>query len=473
MLFNSLEYIFIFLPVTATMYFLLQSTKGEYASRVWLVFASLAFYSVWGFAFLPVLLTSILTNYLLGAALITIPSGKLLRKGVLFAGITFNVSLLGYYKYANFIVDTLNDATGAGLALKEIGLPLALSFVTFQKIAYLVDCYRGFATRYNFINYALFATFFPQLIAGPIVHHREIIPQFEDPTRRRVDWKNIEVGIAVFSLGLAKKLLVADQLAVWANAGFASADTLTFADAWCTSLSYTFQLYFDFSGYVDMAIGSALIFNIRLPINFHSPYKSVDIQDFWRRWHITLGAFLRDYIYIPLGGNQRGKARLYVNLFLTFVIGGIWHGAGWMFIIWGALHGAALVIHRMWKGAGLALPSFVAWLVTFNFVNVTWVFFRAENMDSALNILKGMITPFLARVPGKALEALSGHILQIGLFVASALAICILLPTALRFATDRQNTPATFVLCGLAFGASTLALLAINAAPSQFLYFNF
>ena len=236
----------------------------------------------------------------------------------------------------------------------------------------------------------LFVTFFPHLIAGPILHHREMMSQFESRWALGMRYRNIVSGLFIFSIGLFKKVVLADTFAIWANAGFGGNGSLDFFSAWATSLSYTFQLYFDFSGYCDMAIGASLLFNIWLPINFNSPYKALSIQDFWRRWHITLSRFLQDYLYIPLGGNHCTNSRIYLNLMVTFVLGGIWHGASWMFVIWGALHGLALVVHRAWGNLGLAMPKVLAWLLTFNFVNLTWVFFRAENIEDAIRILRGM-----------------------------------------------------------------------------------
>lgn len=250
---------------------------------------------------------------------------------------------------------------------------------------------RGGGTKqYDFLNYCLFVTFFPQLIAGPIVHHKEMMPQFANLKNRVINYKNIALGLFIFSIGLFKKVVIADSFAVWATNGFDNAAVLNLFEAWATSLSYTFQLYFDFSGYCDMAIGAALLFNIKLPINFNSPYKALNIQDFWRRWHITLSRFLRDYIYIPLGGNRKGRLRTYANLMATFIIGGIWHGAGWTFVFWGFLHGVALVIHRIWSELGFKMNKFLAWFITFNFINITWVFFRAKEWDDALKVLKGM-----------------------------------------------------------------------------------
>jgi len=335
-----------------------------------------------------------LFNYIIGNSLNT-ESGtdhnKFSKKSLLTLGIISNLALLGYFKYTDFTIDNLNywiftdDIPNLNLAL-----PLAISFFTFQQISYLVDSYRQETKEYDFLNYALFVTFFPQLIAGPIVHHKEMMPQFAKTRNKVKNYKNIAMGLFIFSIGLFKKVVIADAFAIWATAGFDVATTLNFLEAWATSLSYTFQLYFDFSGYTDMAIGLALLFNIRLPINFNSPYKATSIQDFWRRWHITLSRFLKDYIYIPLGGNRKGEFRTYINLMATFILGGIWHGAGWTFVFWGFLHGLALVIHRAWSTLGFKLWTWFAWLITFNFINIAWIFFRAKDWDSAIKVLSSM-----------------------------------------------------------------------------------
>jgi len=391
MLFNSYEFIFYFLPITFFIYFYLNSKKLNEAAKGVLILASLFFYSWWNVIYLPLILVSMLFNYSVGFSLSKDKEHKMVSKKVLLSfGIIANVSLLGYFKYADFFIENINLVTDGTIPLLHLALPLAISFFTFQQIAYLVDSYKGQTKEYDFLNYALFVTFFPQLIAGPIVHHSEMMPQFSTQENKSINYKNIVLGIFIFSMGLAKKVVIADSFSKWANYGYKHAETLSVLEGWMTSFSYSFQLYFDFSGYTDMAIGIALLFNIRIPINFNSPYKAKDIQDFWRRWHITLSRFLRDYVYIPLGGNKEGKERTYINLFVTFLIGGIWHGAGWTFVLWGALHGVGIILHRIWKSFGFRLPVLVAWFVTFNFINITWVFFRAETYTQAMQVLKAM-----------------------------------------------------------------------------------
>lgn len=383
MLFNSYTYILAFLPITLLVYWLLQRFAAK-LSKPWLIVASLTFYSWWNPIYLPLILGSILVNYLIGTRL----ADK--GKSWLIAGITFNLVLLAYFKYADFFINSMNSALGMELGTLNIVLPLAISFFTFQQISFLVDSYQGKVTHVSSTNYLLFVTFFPQLIAGPIVHHKEMMPQFEDGSKQQLNWSNIANGIYIFFFGLVKKVAIADTFAKWANAGFNDAEVLNMAEAWITSLSYSLQIYYDFSGYTDMAIGAALMFNIVLPINFNSPYKARNIQDFWRRWHMTLSRFLRDYLYIPLGGNRQGKWFTYRNLFITFLLGGLWHGAAWTFVIWGALHGLALIVHRLWMKTGIGMHKVVAWLITFNFVNMAFVFFRAESFTDAMKVLQGM-----------------------------------------------------------------------------------
>ncbi len=393
MLFNSYGFIFLFLPLSFFVYFYLLEKRLITGAKGFLVFSSLFFYSWWNISYLPLILTSMLFNYVIGNSLNeNFKKVQLHKKALLSFGIMANLLLLGYFKYMDFFIENFNLVFDGSIPLLHLALPLAISFFTFQQIAYLVDSYRGETAEYDFLNYALFVTFFPQLIAGPIVHHKEMMPQFASKWNLVKNYKNIATGLFIFSLGLFKKVAIADYFATFATNGFDHAEVLNFLEAWATSLSYTFQLYFDFSGYTDMAIGAALLFNIKLPINFNSPYKALDIQDFWRRWHITLSRFLRDYIYIPLGGNRKGAFRTYNNLLATFILGGIWHGAGWTFVFWGLLHGMALVIHRFWKQLGFTMPKLLAWFITFNFINIAWVFFRAREFDDAIKVLTGMFT---------------------------------------------------------------------------------
>ena len=411
-----------------------------------------------------------LFNYVIGNSLNTKKEENkksFSKKSILIFGIVANLSLLGYFKYADFFIENFNIVAQTNINLFNLLLPLAISFFTFQQIAYLVDSYRQETKEYDFLNYALFVTFFPQLIAGPIVHHSEMMPQFANKWNAVKKYRNIALGLFIFSIGLFKKVVIADTFAVWASAGFDAATTLNLFEAWATSLSYTFQLYFDFSGYTDMAIGIALLFNIKLPINFNSPYKARNIQDFWRRWHITLSRFLRDYVYIPLGGNKISSFRTYSNLLATFVIGGLWHGAGWTFIFWGFLHGMALVIHRAWSNLGFKMWTWLAWLITFSFVNITWVFFRAKEWDDAIRILSSMFSLDNV-VIALSLENISGDLFTILWIIAGFILVLFFKNTVEKAKELRINYKTLFftLFCLLA------ALLSVNKV-SEFLYFNF
>ena len=488
MLFNSYEFIFFFLPIVFIAYFFLLKQRWIVGAKGFLVFASLFFYSWWNIDYLPLILVSMLFNYVIGNTLNeNFKQIRLHKKTILWIGIAANLALLGYFKYSDFLIENIDLLLNMKIPLLHLALPLAISFFTFQQIAYLVDSYRGETQEYDFLNYALFVTFFPQLIAGPIVHHAEMMPQFASRWNAVKRYRHIAAGLFVFSLGLFKKVVIADSFAVWANAGFDGGAALNFFEAWAASLSYTLQLYFDFSGYTDMAIGAALLFNIKLPFNFNSPYKALDIQDFWRRWHMTLSRFLRDYIYIPLGGNRKGSLRTYTNLLITFLLGGIWHGAGWTFVFWGFLHGVALMAHRAWKLLGFSMPKVWAWLTTFLFINFTWVFFRAETWQDALRILKGMLgltgVVLVPKLEGKlqilaswkslSFGAVTQHIGGGYMLLAAILAgvlMVILLPNSNSF-RDKKMTLPMMLFAALLFSYAVIKSFA--SSTEVFLYFNF
>lgn len=406
MLFNSFEFIFLFLPITLFVFFL-SSRKSKHVKQqipiYWLVISSLFFYGKYKIINLPLILISIAVNYSLGYLLGNIVDETRNKKIIVTLGIVFNLGLICYFKYAGFLIDNINKLTGTEFYVPTIVIPLAISFFTFQQIAYLVDAYKGETKDYSILKYMLFVCFFPQLIAGPIVHHKDVLPQFESSSTYKFSQDVLAIGLTVFVAGLFKKVIFADRIAEFSNLAFAAASqgiNLTFSEAWVGALGYSLQLYFDFSGYSDMAIGAAYMFGIRLPLNFNSPYKAISIVDFWRRWHITLSHFLRDYLYIPLGGSRKGGLRRYVNLILTMLLGGLWHGAGWTFIFWGGLHGFYLVINHLYRslrkswGHNLRNDGWllrgIGWLTTFVAVIVSWVFFRANNFETASSILKSM-----------------------------------------------------------------------------------
>ncbi|PAZ01563.1 MAG: hypothetical protein CAK85_02665 [Spartobacteria bacterium AMD-G5] len=412
MFFNSSTFLFGFLPIVLAGFFMLERTGSLVARQAWLLAASLVFYAWSNSAVLALFLPLTAINYLLGSRLQR--SGSSGGKWLLALAVGINVLALCYFKYANFFVTNLNAVLQTNLFIEKILLPLGISFITFMQIAWLVACRRGESVPCSYFEFLLFSAFFPQIVSGPIVYQRETLPQFRKtrtPAERSAD---ICVGVTLFTMGLAKKVLVADTIAPWANQGFwaAGADQpLSLVAAWVGALAYAFQLYFDFSGYSDMAIGVARLFGIRLPLNFNSPYKAENISDFWRRWHMTLSRFLRDYVYIGLGGNRCGPFRRSLNLFLTMLIGGFWHGAGWTFILWGALHGSYLVINHAWTSLleRTKVPGamiFAGWggrTLTFLAVLVSWIFFRAAEPAEALRMMAGMVGANGFFVPGEPL----------------------------------------------------------------------
>lgn len=400
MFFNSATFLFGFLPIVLAGWFLLEKMENATWRQAWLLAASLVFYAWSNAAVLALFLPLTFINYLLGSRLqrCGVSGGKWL----LGAAIGINVLVLCYFKYANFFVANLNAALQSDLFIEKILLPLGISFITFMQIAWLVACRRKEAIPCSYFEFLLFSALFPQIVSGPIVYQKETQPQFRKtrtPADRATD---VCVGATLFTMGLAKKVLVADTIAPWANQGFWAAgagEPISLVAAWVGILAYAFQLYFDFSGYSDMAIGVARLFGIRLPLNFNSPYKSESISDFWRRWHMTLSRFLRDYVYIALGGNRCGSFRRSLNLFLTMLLGGFWHGAGWTFLLWGALHGSYLVINHAWTSLVERTKIPGAWIfagwggraLTFLAVLVAWIFFRAENSAEAIRLLAGMV----------------------------------------------------------------------------------
>ena len=485
MLFNSYEFIFVFLPLTFLGYFFLNKKGLESASKGWLVFCSLFFYSWWKLTYLPLILISILFNFVIGNILARDDSKRLTNKrSLLILGITGNIALLAYFKYTDFFIHNINLLSSLNIKSFNLVLPLAISFFTFQQIAYLVDSYRGETKEYDFLNYTLFVSFFPQLIAGPIVHHKEMMPQFKSKTNKSIHYRNIVLGLYVFFIGLFKKVIVADTFSIWAVKGFENAGALTIVEAWATSLSYTFQLYFDFSGYTDMALGAALIFNINIPLNFNSPYKATNIRDFWQRWHMTLSRFMRDYIYIPLGGNREGELVTYRNVLVTFLIGGLWHGAGWTFVFWGGMHGIALIVQRLWEKVGVKLHIVMAWFITFNFVNLSWIFFRAEKWNDAIHILRSMFgfkTTGLHALPGKIVSWSDFSNWMVGVLKnidggQSTIAMLVVFFLISVFAKNSMELKEKFEpnwKYGFFIAVSMSISLVYIVRKSEFLYFNF
>lgn len=479
MLFNSFDFLFGFLPVVLAMYFAL-GRLGYRLHIVWLALASMYFYVYGSGAFIGLLSGSIFFNYCVGRAIAghaAAGTDKAVRC-LLFFGVAANLLVLGYFKYMDFFL------LAAGAQPLGIILPVGISFFTFTQIAYLVDCSRNTVRSFGVESYVLFVSYFPHLIAGPVLHHQQMMPQFEDRSRARLSSADCAVGLTIFVIGLAKKVLIADQLAPLAKPVFEAGASPAAIEAWVGALAYTFQLYFDFSGYSDMAVGLSRMFRIELPQNFNAPYKALDIADFWRRWHMSLSRFLRDYLYIPLGGNRHGEMRRYRNLLITMLLGGLWHGAGWTFVAWGALHGAYLVVQQLWaRHSKWRLHRVPAQALTFLAVVVAWVFFRAPDFGTAFDVLGGM-----AGVNGVSLPRGLAGVFRASDWVrfngirwidldgpalptlGLAMVLAFFAPTTQELVEKRwRPTPAWSAACASLF---VLCVLGMNR-PTEFLYFQF
>lgn len=497
MLFNSYEFLFGFLPIAWLAHRWLAHRAPALATP-WLALASLGFYAWWRVDHVAVILGSIVVNHVLVAAISGAMAQGRSRAASAWtaAGVALNLAALGWFKYAGFGAEILRDL-GLHGPVVEIALPIGISFYTFQQIACLIDARRGAPPEGGLARFALFVTFFPQLVAGPIVHHREMMPQFDAPRREPVV-ASLAIGATLFVVGLAKKVVIADTAALAADPVFAAADAgavIGFLDAWAAALAYSVQLYFDFSGYSEMALGLARLFGVVLPMNFAAPYKAASIADFWRRWHVTLSRFLRDYLYVALGGSRAGPVRLLVNLFLTMTLAGLWHGAGWTFVLWGALHGAFLVAHRLWSDHGpkgfapAVVARWLSWALTFAAVAFGWVLFRAETVGGAWAIWAGMLDPRGIGQGFAILEALTPLAA-----VALGLGLAFFAPTIHELMAERNTAlpspgyPATAPLAGSApawaawrpsvalgvvAGAGLAAALVLMGSPSPFLYFQF
>lgn len=488
MLFTSGLFFFIYLPIVLFGFYVIARVMGQKPASIWLGLASLFFYGYWSPIYIFLLLSSIVGNYLAGL-LIVRNRGQAASAWITGFSVSLNLLLLFYFKYYNFFVNSVGLGV-IGFPVLNVLLPIGISFFTFTQIAYLVDVHRGKANEADFFHYVLFVSYFPHLIAGPILHHQEMMPQFAATRTYRLSVPSLVVGLSYFGIGLVKKVVIADSLSPLADAAFAAAgagniDSLW---AWHGAICYTLQLYFDFSGYSDMAIGLSYLFNIKLPFNFDLPYKSRSIIEFWRRWHLTLSRFLRDYLYFTLGGNCCGVFRRYLNLMITMLLGGLWHGAAWTFVIWGGLHGLYLIINHGWRWVEekLGLTAVTAnwagrtasWLITMVAVIIGWVFFRASSVPEALTMLNAMFIPTgVASVPYlQASDWFAPLVL---------LAVCVGLPNSQQWVEPLFDTlrrpDAAWLLRrsrGLTIGATTafctlLVLIAASRTESAFIYFNF
>jgi alginate O-acetyltransferase complex protein AlgI len=499
MLFTSGEFLFVYLPLTLLLFFLIARVAGNAAGATWLVFASFVFYAYWLPAYTALLAASIVFNYILGDLISYCDASRpSIRKGLLYGAIAADLAVLGYYKYANFFLGTLEQLYGRPLGALNIILPIGISFFTFTQIAYLADVYAGKVKERNPLHYALFVTYFPHLIAGPVLHHAEMMPQFAQPQIYRPRLENFSIGLAFLLVGLAKKVLIADSWAPLADDLFDAdlSGVMPARDAWGGVLAYTLQIYFDFSGYSDMAVGLSRLIGVRLPFNFNTPYCAASIIEFWRRWHMTLSRFLRDYLYFALGGNRHGAVRRYLNLMITMLLGGLWHGASWTFVIWGGLHGIYLMINHAWRFvsepfghragdrassmlrlAGRVLGTLIVLLC----VAVAWVFFRARSAAAALHILRSLLT----QGPSGSLWSHSAATTTAFWLVAGfALAIFglnsqqvidgSLTEKVRRVAGGTRRELVLSMLIGAEISAiGLLALVSASRTSTEFIYFNF
>ncbi len=390
MLFNSYLFIGLFLPVTLLGYYILGRADSDKVPKFWLLICSFFFYSYWNVSYLGLILASVFINYI---SVRGMQSKDSYRKPFFLLGMFFNLGLLGFFKYYDFFLYNVNYIFSSDVGYLKLLLPLGISFFTLQQLAYLVDVYQGISKNKSFIDYALFVSFFPQLIAGPIVHHSDLIPQFAKKENLKFNTDRFSIGVFIFCLGLAKKVLIADTFAEFSNDGFGADDPLHLFWAWGASLSYTFQLYFDFSGYSDMAIGLGHMFNIRIPENFNSPLKSKNIIEFWTRWHITLSQFFTAYVFTPVVRlmPKLNFHTMVLGSFIAMLISGIWHGAGWTFILYGVMHGIAIVINHYWKKRKIKMPGWLAVFLSFNFINISFTMFRANSVEQAIQVYSGML----------------------------------------------------------------------------------
>ncbi len=482
MLFNSYIFILIFLPLCLTGYHFLNSRRMYRAGMLFLLGMSLWFYGYFNPWYLLLICGSIIANYCVYRGMIRFNA---FVKPIFISGLVINLGTLAFFKYTDFFIRNVNYLFSTDLPLLHILLPLGISFFTFQQISFLADSYRGIkGAGYSFLEYASFVAFFPQLVAGPIVTHDILIPQFSDEERKHIDWELMAKGLALFTFGLAKKVLLADAFGNVANLCFSGISFLNSPTAVIAMLSYTFQIYFDFSGYSDMAIGLGWMLGIDLPVNFDSPYKSRSISEFWKRWHITLTSFFTKYVYIPLGGNRKGKTRTCVNIFVVFFLSGLWHGAGWTFVLWGIMHGLAMIIEgALWEYLK-RIPSLIRGILTFGFVNIAWIFFRAESIGDALAMIKCIlhfrpgsiegISVLYSPLMKKLGEFFSSRFelpvfFQTALFLGAGFIIVFFLPNAKHVAQKSIN----FRLSAVCLAALLTWCLFSFSGMTTFLYYNF
>lgn len=434
MLFNSYIFIFVFLPICILGYFLINKTGKNKLGHAFLLGMSLWFYGYFNPAYLLIIIASVCINYTFYCWMRKLQQREMLCavteneemanmadtrigrlkacKPVMIFGVAVNLGIIAYFKYMDFFIENINAVAGTKIGLLHIMLPLGISFFTFQQISFIVDTYRGQVPKYDFLTYACYVTFFPQLIAGPIVTHDEMVPQLLNPSKKHVDWDNMAKGFYIFAIGLGKKVLIADTFGVAVNWGYLDVASLKATNAIIIMFAYSIQLYFDFSGYCDMAIGLGKMLNIDLPLNFDSPYKAFNLADFWNRWHMTLGRFFTRYVYIPLGGNRKGKVKTYINIFIVFLLSGFWHGAAWTFVIWSVLNGLLVIVTRMFKKTFDEMHPALAWLIAQVYFSMSLVFFRAASIGDAIEFFKQLLYVDFTNIDSNILKAFQTPVLK-------------------------------------------------------------
>lgn len=476
MLFSSYEFVFAFLPVTAALYFALSKIRNPYPQRAFLAAASLFFYSYFQWSYLLIITASIAVNFILAKISLNICK-QTTRKALLILSVIFNIGMIGYYKYYDFVAETVNAVASTHIPLKNILIPLGISFFTFQQLSFQVRTYKTNSKKLNLIDYTLFVSFFPQLIAGPIVLYDDIVPQIVDESKRYPNKENIATGFSVFTYGLFKKLIIADELSLIVDNAFGASNPMGTLPMWIAALAYTFQIYFDFAGYSEMAIGLGKMFNFDLPVNFLTPLRSAGITEMWQRWHITLGKTLAELVYIPLGGNKKGKHRKRLNLFTVFLVSGIWHGASWTFVTWGIAHGVARIIEDCCPKLLNKIPIFIRRIFTFIYVVLAFVIFRATSLWQAGNIFRQMFT-FSDLGLNNFRNLLENGVFGMPNSVAIALAfaavaICFIIMLKEKNTTqlleDFRLTPKRAVTTALMLAISVLCM----SRSAVFIYFNF
>lgn len=481
MLFNSYIFIFVFLPIVLIAWYGLNHFKQYKEAQVIVILMSFWFYGYFNYSYLAIILSSIIVNWSASKVIEIFakkqPDNNRIRKIIGISGVAFNLGLLFYFKYYDFFITNCNAVFKTNWSLKYIALPLGISFFTFQQVSFVIDRMRGTAPHYHLIDYAMYVVYFPQLIAGPIVSHADLIPQFREKEKRHFNYDSMLRGIRLFVIGLAKKVLLADELGKIVDYGFSGIDLMDSMGAFVVMLAYTFQIFFDFSGYCDMALGLGAMMNFELPLNFNSPYKSHSVKEFWNRWHITLNAFFTKYVYIPLGGSRKGTVRQLCNTLIVFLLSGIWHGANWTFVVWGILHGMMVCFDRLIQPAMdrceknspkcYAWVQRIRWFGTFAFVNLAWVLFRSDSIGVAVRFYKRLIsfsnTGYIWRL-GENLSSFTGMML----FLLLAAFLCTR-PAARDWVDQRKPRVIEMIVLAVLFGFSVLTLSGL----ATFLYFNF